>query len=100
MATQRKSSATANEIYLTNGKGKKAAKAVAASPVPTDVIPGDVVFTSVNGGKPQYYLVTQRWALWDGSQWRRPAALAPLSDQDMAKLPATRKRLLKANGWI
>jgi len=89
-----------DNVLLVSRKDFTKALASSASKVPETTRPGDLVFTSVNGGTPAFYMAGGWWWRWDGTTWWNAIELVAVTDKELADRPKTRRKLLKKLGYL
>jgi hypothetical protein len=88
-------------IKLVDSKGRSVATPASLPPKFSEPLqPGQLV---VDMSKPKaiYYMVADIGLSWDGKGWNLSGTtLAVLTDTEVGQLAQTRRRVLRANGWM
>ena len=92
-------SAPAIRIVTSKGKPSRVTSSLPAR-FPEHLQPGQVL-VDMSKPKPVYYMVADIGLGWNGTGWDLSnSTLAILNDSEVGRIAATRRRILKANGWL
>ncbi len=92
-------SVPAIRIVTSKGKPSRVTSGLPAS-FPEPLQPG-LVLTDMSSSKPVFYMVADVGRGWNGKSWDlNMTTLAVLNATEIGRMAATRRRILKANGWL
>lgn len=88
-------------IRVVTSKGKPSRVTLGLPAIFPEPLQPGLVLTDMTSLKPVYYMVADVGRGWNGKSWdHNMTTLAVLNETEVGRIAATRRRILKANGWL